>query len=445
MTKEMKRKKMTEKNAKPQAEKRHVLTGSAVLLIATFLAYLPAIRAGFIWDDPDYVVGNHTLRTLDGLREMWLVPTSLPQWYPLVHTTFWIEYHLVGTNPTLYHIDNILLHAMSAILLWQLLSKLEVKGAVFAACVFALHPVMVESVAWVTERKNVLSLVFYLLAMHVYLFRFAPTNRDGARPDWRFYALAIVFFLCALFSKTVTASFPAAVLLIFWWKHGRLRLRDVRPLIPFFVAGIAMGAVTGWLERHHVGASEDVTPELKLSLVQRSLIAGRVIWFYLAKLIYPHPLVFIYPRWNEIDHPSAVQWIYPAMVIVATIVLWVLRKKIGRGVVVAWLLFCGTLVPALGFVNVFPMRYSFVADHFQYHASIAMIVLVVAITGYLSPRMRGAIWGIILVFLGCMTFNRARVYKDAETLWLDTMAKNPNSWMVYTNLGNVLATQGRYD
>src|SRR5205814_6098463 len=148
-----------------------------------------------------------------------------------------------GTHPTLYHIDNVLLHAISAILLWRLLARLDVKGAFFAACVFALHPVMVESVAWVTERKNVLSLVFYLLAMHVYLFRFAPIKLDGSKRNWRAYGLALVFFLCALFGKTVTASFPAAILLILWWKHGRLRLRDLVPLIPFFIAGIAMGAV----------------------------------------------------------------------------------------------------------------------------------------------------------------------------------------------------------
>src|SRR5207248_6068918 len=155
-------------------------------------------------------------------------------------------------------------------------------------------------------------------------------------------------------------------------------------------------------------------------------------------------------RWDEIDHPSAVQWIFPAMVIVATVVLWAMRKKIGRGVLVAWLLFCGTLVPALSFVNVYPMRYSFVADHFQYHASIAMIVLFAAVIAQMPPRrhstssvqVRGAIWGTIVVVLGGLTFYQTRIYKDAQTLWRDTQVKNPNSWMVYTNLGNVLATQG---
>ncbi len=450
MTKESKRKKATGESAKPQEAVGQIIAGVAFLLFATVVVYLPAIQAGFIWDDPEYVLHNQTLRTLDGLRQMWLVPTSLPQWYPLVHTTFWIEYHLVGTEPLLYHIDNVLLHAISCILLWRLLKKLDVPGAYFAACIFAVHPVMVESVAWVTERKNVLSLMFYLLAMRVYLFQFAPTNlaptnQEGTTPDWRALALAFVFFLAALFSKTVTASFPAAILLILWWKHGRLRLRDVLPLIPFFIVAIVMGGVTGYLEKHHVGASGEITPELRLSIIQRCLIAGRAIWFYLGKLMFPHPLTFIYPRWNSIDAPTLSQWSFPAMVIVATGILLALRTRVGRGPLVAWLLFCGTLFPALGFVNVYPMRYSFVADHFQYHAAIAMIVLVASGLSYVKGRMRWAISGALVAGLGFLTWNQAHIYKDAETLWRDTLAKNPGSWMVWTNVGNALAAQKRYD
>jgi tetratricopeptide (TPR) repeat protein len=294
-------------------------------------------------------------------------------------------------------------------------------------------------VAWITERKNVLSLVFYLLAIRVYLFQF-NANRS-ARP----YAMALIFFLCALFSKTVTASLPAAILLILWWKNARIRLRDLWPLIPFFVVGIVMGAVTGYLEAHHVGATGDIVPELRLSFVQRCLIAGRVIWFYLAKLVYPHPLTFIYPRWNEIDHPTAIQWIFPALVIITTLALFALRHRIGRGVLVLWLLFCGTLFPALGFANVYPMRFSFVADHFQYHASIAIFTLIAALTTHIAPRMREVFYGIILITLASLTWNQTHIYQDAETLWRDTRNKNPNSWMVWTNLGNALAQQKRYD
>jgi tetratricopeptide (TPR) repeat protein len=457
--------------ASPQASSwMPFLAGAAFLLIATLICYSRAIIAGYIWDDPQYVLTNQTLRTFAGLADIWLHPTSLPQWYPLVHTTFWIEYHLVGTRPMLYHIDNILLHAISGILLWRLLRKLEVPGAFFAACIFAVHPVMVESVAWITERKNCLSMVFYLLSMWVYLFKsgfgfrgsgfgeendlYSPDTRNP-RPETRFpnrfYFIALALFLAALFSKTVTASLPVAILLILWWKRGRMRLRDLTPLIPFFLLGAALGSYTGYLEKHHVGANGDTIQEFRLDVVQRCLIAGRAIWFYLGKLFCPHPLTFIYPRWDAIDHPTPVQWIYPAAVIAVTIALFFLRKKIGRGVLAAWLFFCVTLFPALGFVNVYPMRFSFVADHFQYHASSGIITLSAAGIGafaHRTRRMRRAIYlaeFVVFLGLGSLTFAQCGIYKDAETLWRDTLSKNPHSWMVNTNLGNALAAEKKYD
>jgi len=419
---------------------RRFLAGATLLLVATVTAYSPAIRAGFIWDDPEYVTHNPTLRSLQGLRDIWSAPTSLPQWYPLAHTTFWIEHHLVGDHPLLYHVDNVLLHVVSAVLLWRLLRRLDVPGAYFAASLFAVHPVMVESVAWVTERKNVLSLAFYLIAMWVYLLRFCASR------NWRTYALALMLYLCALFSKTVTASFPAAVLLILWWKKERLSRREVLPLVPFFFAGIVLSSVTGHLERYHVGASGEDVPELKLGFESRCLIAGRAIWFYAGKLFFPHPLSFIYPRWNETASPTAMQWVAPMMVVGATAALFALRQRLGRGPLVAWLLFCGTLFPALGFVNVYPMRFSFVADHFQYHASIALIALVAAIAGHAARRestasvvvMRRAVAVMLVTGLGILTWTRTHVYHDSEALWRDTLAKNPDSWMVNTNLANVL-------
>lgn len=428
--------------------------GAAFILAATFVCYWHAITAGYIWDDPQYVLTNQTLRSFAGLADIWFHPTSLPQWYPLVHTTFWLEYHIVGTSPMLYHVDNVLLHAISSILIWRLLKKLQVPGAFFAGCLFALHPVMVESVAWVTERKNCLSMVFYLLAMSVYLFRsqYGLTDaKSESRFPGRFYFISLGLSLAALFSKTVTASLPVAILLIIWWKRGRLRVRDVLPLIPFLIIGAVLGSYTGYLEKHHVGANGDIIREFRLSFVQRCLIAGRAIWFYLGKLFWPHPLTFIYPRWDSIDHPTAAQWIYPAAVIVVTIVLFLLRKKISRGVLAAWLFFCVTLFPALGFVNVYPMRFTFAADHFQYQAAAGILALVAGGVGTLEARtcrMRRAIYGAegaIAVLLGTLTFLQCRIYKDAETLWRDTLAKNPNSWMVNTNLGNALAAEKKYD
>ena len=242
-----------------------------------------------------------------------------------------------------------------------------------------------------------------------------------------------------LLSKTVVATLPAAVLVIVWWKRGQIRWRDLAPLVPFFILGMAMGLMTAHLEQTHVGATGERVAELNLSIAQRTLIAGRVIWFYLGKLFWPHPLVFIYPRW-DVDPHLAWQWVFPIAVVVALAALFKLRHRLGRGPLAAALIFCGTLFPAMGFLNVYPMRFSFVSDHFQYHASAAIIALVAVIIWKLARW-----WStIILVPLSVLTFDRGFAYFSAQTLWRDTVVKNPNSWMVHTNLGHVLRDRGDY-
>jgi tetratricopeptide (TPR) repeat protein len=412
-----------------QHKSTHIWLGASFILIATLLVYLPAIRGGYIWDDPQHITDNPTLRDSHGLVQMWTVPTSLPQWYPLVHTTFWIEYHLWGLEPLGYHLDNVLLHIVAALLVWRVLSILEIPGAWLAAAIFALHPLQVESVAWITERKNVLSAVFDLLALLCYLrFLNSPKNH-------RAYFAALIFFLAALLSKSVVATLPAAILVILWFKRGTLRWRDVLPLIPFFVLGIALGLFTAYLEKTHVGATGEHVPELNFSIADRVLIAGRVIWFYTAKLVWPWPLAFIYPRWN-IDPHIWWQWLFPFAAIVVLVFLALSRKR--PAAAAATFIFCGTLFPVLGFLNVYPMRFSFVADHFQYHASIALIALAAAI----AWRYAGIYASVLLIPLIILTAMRTPAYHDAETLWRDTLEKNPDSWMVQTNLAHVLRSRG---
>ncbi|HEY1628263.1 MAG TPA: tetratricopeptide repeat protein, partial [Tepidisphaeraceae bacterium] len=345
--------------------------------------------------------------------------------------SFWIEYHLWGLEPLGYHLDNVLLHILSSLLLWRILLKLELPGAWLAAAIFALHPIEVESVAWITERKNVLSLVLDLSALLCYL-RFLDTPKN-----YRPYAAALIFFLAALLSKSVVATLPAAILVIIWWKNGTLRWRDMLPLIPFFILGIALGLFTAYLEKTHVGATGEHVPELNFTIADRVLIAGRVIWFYAAKLIWPSPLAFIYPRWN-IDPHIWWQWLFPLTAIAALIFLPLTRKQLGRGPAAAAFIFCGTLFPVLGFLNVYPMRFSFVADHFQYHACIALIALAAAI----AWRYAGIYASALLIPLIALTALRTPAYHDAQTLWRDTLAKNPNSWMVHTNLAHVLRADG---
>ena len=420
-----------------------------VLVLITLLAYQPVWRAGFIWDDDSYVTGNQALRSLDGLQGIWSKPGTTRQYYPLVFTGFWAEYHLWKLQPLGYHLVNVLLHALNAVLLWRMLRRLEIPGAWWAAAIFALHPVAVESVAWITERKNVLSCLFYLLAVLAYL-RYRPlTDREAARAcDWRYYPLVLVLFLCALLSKTVTCSLPAVLLLLVWWKNGRVERRDVLALAPLFVLGVASGFMTTWMEKHAVGATG---AEWTLSFVQRGLVAGRALWFYAGKLFWPRQLAFIYPHW-EIDAGATWQYLFPVAALVVLIALWLLRSRAGRGPLVAVLCFAGTLVPALGFFDVYPFRYSYVADHFQYMACIGLIALAVGASATVSQRAGrrgralGALIGaVVLLVLGVCTWQQARVYQNLETLWSDTLAKNPNAWLAHNNLSTILLQEGRIE
>ena len=404
----------------------------------TVLAYVPAIGGTFIWDDDSYVTRNMTLRTGEGLRRIWTELGASPQYYPLTLSTFWVEYHIWGLSAGGYHAVNVLLHAGSAVLLWLMLRRLGVKGAWLAAAIFAVHPVHVESVEWITERKNVLSGFLYLLAAIAYLNFEGAWERGNAAERWWWYLAAVVLFAAALLSKTVTSTLPAALLLVIWWKRGRVRSVEVARLLPLLVMGVGLGLMTAWIERHNVGARGQ---DFDLGWVRRVLLAGRIIWFYAAKLVWPVNLCFIYPRW-EVDAGVWWQWLYPLGVVGVIAALWVMRERFGRGPLAAFLFFAGTLFPALGFVNVYPMRFSYVADHFQYLASIGFIVLIAAclvrVGGLIGRNGAAAGSVIILVMLSVLTWRQAEAYAMPESLWRTTVRRNPRAWMAHTNLGVLL-------
>ena len=437
----------------PQGSIHRGILFTLALVVLTFVAYWPAIRdGGFIWDDDDYITANKTLRDVGGLKDIWMSPKATPQYYPLVHTGYWIEYRLWGLDPTGYHATNVLLHALVSVLLWRLLRRLAVPGAWLAAGLFALHPVHVESVAWITERKNVLSGVFYLASMLVYL-KWEDANFSGQRRP-RAYFGSLLLFVCALLSKTVTVSLPAALLLVAWWKQGRggnpERAEEspvrwwvgrILPLVPFFVIGLGFSILTVWLEKHHVGARG---ADWDLSWIERCLIAGRALWFYLGKLLWPAGLCFNYPRW---EMHAGIWWQYgfPLGFAALLVLLWAGRKRLGRGPLAAMLLFAGTLFPALGFFDVYPMRYSFVADHYQYLASIGVLVLVSAVITSIGERLAAGAWkparhalpAVVLTILALGSWKQCGIYRGLETLWLDTISQNPVSWMACNNLGQL--------
>ena len=430
--------------------RRGFLAGGAVLLLLVLAVYSPAIRGGYIWDDDEYVTHNSNLASADGLRRIWLEPRSNPQYYPLVFSSFWVERHLWGLNPLGYHLVNVLLHALNAILLWHLLRRLSLSGAWLAAAIFALHPVHVESVAWITERKNVLSAALYLGAAVSYL-RFAggtqAAEKTAEAPARRrfAYALALALFGGALLAKSITASLPAALLLVAWWRRGRIGWGDVAPLLPLFLMGAVFGLHTAYLEKNHVGA---LGPDWDFTALQRCLIAGRVPWFYAGKLLWPDPLIFFYPRW-QVDAAELRNYFFPLGAVALVALLWTRRRQ-GRGALTAVLFFIGTLVPVSGFFNFFPMRFSFVADHFQYLASIGPIALFCGAlgrrlssppprrAGFLAPVAAAA----LLLVLATLSWRQCRTYASEETLWRTTLAQNPGAFIAHDNLGVLLDKQG---
>jgi protein O-mannosyl-transferase len=388
------------------------------------VVYAPTYRAGFVWDDYGHVTPS-SLRSWEGLGRIWTEIGAAQQYYPLLHSFFWIQHRLWGDAPLGYHIVNVLAHGGVACLLVLILRRLGVRGAFAAGVIFALHPVHVETVAWISEQKNTLSALFYLGAALAYL-RFD----DERQP--RFYALATSCFILALLTKTIVATLPAALLVVIWWRRGRVDWkRDLGPLLPWLILGAAVGLFTAWVERTIIGAEGAA---FALTISERLVLAGRIVWFYLGKLVWPTPLIFNYPRW-EITASSFVAWLPLLAALLALTLAWYWRHR-ARGPLAAALLFGGTLFPVLGFFNVYPFRYSYVADHFQYHASVAMIAFITAAAaGWRARRLQVAALVVICGALGLASWRQSHEYRDSETLFRATYARNPDSWMAANNIG----------
>lgn len=435
-----------------------VMPGLALVLLV-IIAYIPSLHGQFIWDDDFHVVKSTALRSLGGLWRIWFVPGATQQYYPLTHSSFWIDYHLWGLNPFAYHVENVLLHGINAVLVWQLLRRLNVTGAWLGAAFFALHPVCVESVAWISERKNTLSGFFFLLALFAAIEFWLPRPaREDARPTneppapkfgpWKFYWLALAFYLCGLWSKTAMAGLPGVILLLAWWKRGWVRWKDWALVLPFLALGLGIGLLTVSIEHKFITDAANVE-EWKLSFGDKFIIAGRAIWFYLEKLCWPHPLIFVYPRW-VLHSSQPLAYLPLAAVGLVFGLLWLKRNTWGRPTLMAAGYFVVMLFPALGFINIFPFRYSFVADHFQYLATIGPLTLAAAGITWLLARgknaaLKPAIVCAILAVFGVSTWRQTGVYQNLEVLWRDTLTQNPGAWMAHDNLGLVLTEQRRFD
>src|SRR5215471_1595902 len=410
---------------------------AVVLAAVTILAYRPAWHGGFLWDDDDYIINNELLTAPHGWQRIWFSLDSPSQYFPLTYSTFRVERALWGLNTTGYHWVNLLLHVGNALLVWAVLARLGVPGSWLAAAIFALHPVQVESVAWITERKNVLMGLFFLLTPLAWI---AFVGERTRRP-WIFYCLALIFYVLALSAKATACTLPAALFLILWLQKKPITMRRLMQIVPFVILGVGMGLLVVWWEHYHQGTNRAAFTFL--SPTERILVASRAVWFYLSKIFWPSNLTFIYPRWN-ISPADLLDYIWLLLGIAACVAIYFLRRYFGRSVEVAAAFFVATLSPVLGFIMLFTFRYTFVADHYQYLACIGPIAL--ASAGIVSFSEKFTHYRIIIVSAGLLivaslwmlTRRQAATYSDVETLWRTTLARNPESWMAHTNIGLVL-------
>ncbi|CAG1064607.1 hypothetical protein BAC1_00168 [uncultured bacterium] len=402
-------------------------------LLVTISAYIYILNCGYIWDDERHVLMDSSLWGLAGLWKIWF-SKEMQQYYPLIYSSFWLESNLWGLNPAMSHLINAAIHALNAFLLYAVLKHLNIRGALFAGLIFALHPVHVESVAWISERKNVLSGLFYLLSLYTFL-------KSEDRPGKGLYVISLVLFIMALLCKTVACTLPAALLIIRWMRGRDIGPRYAAALVPFFALGLAFGLLTVWWEANLVGASGSMWD---MGLVERALLAGRIFWFYIYKLVFPFELIFIYPRW-QVDSSAMWQWLFPAGVLLAGVLSLAFSRRVGRGPAAALAFFLATLFPALGFIDVYPFQFSFVADHFQYMASAGPISLFAGTAAWAvrrcasleRARMSAALASLVLAALWALSFSQTLAYKDSDAIWNDTLDKNPGAWIAHTNLAVV--------
>jgi len=454
-----------------------------VLIALVFIAYSQVFRAGFIWDDESHLTQNPCVVGPLGLKEIWTSTQAV--YYPLVLTTFWVLHKFVGLNPLPYHLLNVLLHAASAVLIWRVLQLLQVRGAWLGAALWALHPVMVQSVGWVTELKNTQSCLFYLLSIFFFLkWNEARITRISQieekeemfpnhprNPCYPWFILSLFFFVLATLSKPSVVMLPFVLALCIWWMRGRIRWRDARALAPFALISALASAWTILEQKFHARA---IGPDWAQTFPERLIIAGKAIWFYLGKLVWPHPLIFIYPRW-EVDSSKVVAYL-PFLAALASLgTLWFIYAKWGRALFFAAAYYVISLFPVLGFFSVFFFRYSFVSDHFQYIASMGPLALAGAGIAIFSGRfcetpadfvshpdavprsgstiansrrrlvLSGGLYGLLLLSLGFLTWRQTAEYNNLFALYTATLQKNPGCWMAHYNLGIVLSAQGEAD
>jgi len=449
-----------------------ILLAAIALIAAMVVVYWPCLHGQPIFDDTILITDNRSLHNASGLARIWTDPKASQDFYPLTFTLWWAGWQLWGENVLGFHVLTLALHIINALLLWRLLTihafhrlgTAATWAGLFSAAIFALHPVHAESVAWMSQLKNTLSVCLSLLCALAFMRAMreplpallggphtldpeAPTDVRHASSKAAFaywYGLAIGLFVLSLLAKPVAMT-PAAVLpLLVCWKRGRITARTIRPAVPLLVLCIPMAWLTMRLQVDQIGTQG---PAFEHSVAERILIAGRVLAFYAGKLVWPHPVSFAYSRWI-VDVSQAWQWLYPAGCAVVVAALWFARRHIGLGPFLAAAAFIIMLSPALGFIDIYWHLFYFVADHVQYMASAAVIATVIGLVAHTAlglPRMGRiaiVVLGVLIAgWLGVLTRAQARLYKDQFTMWSAVIAADPDSALAWGNLGNVFLSE----
>ena len=433
------------------AQASRFLWGSG-LVVAVLLTYAPVWRAGFVWDDRAVLTANPCIVGPLGLRQLWT--THFADICPLTLSALWLEHRCWDLSPLPYHLVNVLLHAASAVVLWQVLRGLRVPGAWLGAVLWALHPVQAESVAWVTEQKNTLSGLCFLASILCFLrwLDLSPPGGSGvahAPPIAGFwYGLSLLCAALAMAAKSSTVVLPVVLWLCVWWREGGVRRDRLVRLVPWFLLAAAAGALSLWTQG--LALADDA--RWARPWPDRLVAAGEATWFYLGKLLWPHPLAAVYPRWQvHVGQPW--EWLPSLLVAAGAALLWRWRgSPWGRACLFAYAFFLVALLPALGLLDNTIFRFSLVFDHFQYLASMGPLALAGAggarlVGGALpgSDGWRRTLGAGVLLILGALSWQHANIYRDEETFWSDTLAKNPRCWIGHGNLGSALLLAGQTD
>jgi hypothetical protein len=423
-----------------------VVLQAAVLVLAAAWIYSPVYHGEFLWDDHTLITDNWMVQSgsLGGLAAIWTEPDG-PDYFPLTYTAMWIQWIMFGDDPTGYHLTTIALHALSGLLLWALLAQLKLPGSWLAAVVFTVHPVCVESVAWISEIKNTLSLPFFLLSC---LFWVKQDDSEQTRASSWWYTGSIITFLLAMLAKPSMVGLPLLTLLYAWWKRQRIAGHDLKRMAPLFLLALVMGLVTVWFQ-HERGIREEVLPAG--GAISRIAIAGIAVVFYAISIVWPVGLIPVYPQWSAepVQAWHMLPWLGLALV---GYVSWQFRSTWGKHVIFATGFFLLMVAPVLGFVDMSFMRISWVSDHFLYLPMIGPIACLVCGAVGLSQsggetlsRLCFSIITMVSVVLGAASFQDAKHWRTSHDLWSHTAALNPNAWPAYVWLGDEQFEAGHFE